>query len=205
MANPNPQTVVVADATETYLVRSPFQPGQPVNAQAAVDATVLRYVNNPGSNPLRQNQGIDNSNGDTQKVLRIALDGTTTQFSSADYPALANAHVDGGVLAEADRLRVVAVKRGVGQEFLGILGRVAASGSPTAAQFKTSGAGPILLDLGDAGNAGEDLELWILDAADIVTEATLDQYLLTEVDTGAVVSVDGGAVTLTKIGQGGGS
>jgi len=200
------QTVSVADATETYLVRSPFQPGQPVNAQAAVDATEVYGVNHPGSNPLRQGQGIDNAVSDDQKVLRIGLDGTTVAFDEDDYPALANAHVDGGVLAEADRLRVVVRTLGVGLLHLSILNRVAASATPSAGEFKILEiSGVRTLTIGDAGNSGTDLEIWILDAADVVNAATLTQYMLTEVDTYAVLSVDGGAVTLTKIGQGGGS
>jgi hypothetical protein len=95
---------------------------------------------------------------------------------------------------------------GVGLLHLSILNRVAASATPSAGEFKISEiSGVLTLTIGDAGNSGTDLEIWILDAADVVNAATLTQYMLTEVDTYAVLSVDGGAVTLTKIGQGGGS
>jgi Fe-S cluster assembly iron-binding protein IscA len=205
----NPQTVSIADATETYLVRSPFQPGQPVNAQSSAASVPVYGVNHPGTNELRQGQGIDNTTADDQKVLRITSDGSTVVFDEDDYPALANAHVDSGSLSEADRLRVVVRTLGVGQEHLSILNRVAASATPSSGEFNTSEvSGVITLTIGSAETEGIDYEVWILDADDVTLEATLDQYMLTEIDTYAVISVDAGqgeTVTLTKIGQGGGS
>lgn len=187
----------MATGTETLKTKSPFQPGQPVRAES-VGAAELYTVNSPGTNELRQGAGIDTSVSLTQKVGRITLDGTTTTFTVADYPWLANASI--ATLTEANRLEVVAILRGVGQRFLGILNRIDVAGSPSAGEFRITAANA--LDLGDAGNAGTSVELWMLDASDI-TNTTFVAGVPQEVDTEDVMSCDVAVVTFTRLVSGG--
>lgn len=184
-------------STETYKESSPFQPGQPVMAQS-VGAAKLYAVNSPGTNPLRQGQGIDNSVSNTQKVLRITLDGVTTTYTAANYPALANASI--ATLTEANRLEVVGILRGVGQRFLGILNRVDVAASPSAGEFKIDGSNNLVL--GEAQNEGTSIELWMLDAAD-VQNTTFVANVPQAVDTRDVMSCGTAAVTFTRLVSGG--
>lgn len=191
------QIFTMAQATETYKTESPFQPGQPVQAQS-VGAAELYAVNSPGTNPLRQGQGIDNAVSDTQKELRITLDGTSTTYTAANYPALLNASI--ATLTEANRLEVVAVLRGVGQRFLGILNRVDVAASPSAGEFKIDSSNNLVL--GDAGNAGTSVELWMLDASDI-ENTTFVANVPQEVDTRDVMSCDVADITFIRLVSGG--
>ena len=191
------QIFTMAQATETYKKESPFQPGQPVQAES-VGAAELYAVNSPGTNPLRQGQGIDNAVSDTQKELRITLDGVSTTYASADYPALLNASI--ATLTEANRLEVVAILRGVGQRFLGILNRVDVLVSPIAGEFSIDGSNDLIL--GDAYNEGTSIELWMLDAADI-ENTTFVAGVPQAVDTREVMSCDVADVTFIRLVSGG--
>jgi len=191
------QIFTMAQATETYKVESPFQPGQPVQAQS-VGAAELYTVNSPGTNPLRQGQGIDNAVSTTQKELRITLDGVSTTYTAVDYPALLNASI--ATLTEANRLEVVAILRGVGQRFLGILNRVDVLAAPLAGEFSIDGSNDLIL--GEAYNEGTSVELWMLDAADI-TNTTFVAGVPQEVDTRDVMSCDVEDITFIRLVSGG--
>lgn len=191
------QIFTMAQATETFKEASPFQSGQPVQAQSA-GAAELYTVNSPGTNPLRQGQGIDNAVSTTQKVFRITLDGVATTYTSADYPALDNANID--TLTEANRLRLVAVLRGIGQRFLGILNRVDKAASPGAGEFKIDASNDLVL--GESQNEGTSVELWMLDAADI-TNTTFAANVPQEVDTEDVMSCDVADMTFIRLVSGG--
>jgi hypothetical protein len=183
--------------TETYKKASPFQSGQPVRAES-VGAAVLTTVNNPGTNPLRQGQGIDNAVATTQKVFRLTLDGVSTTYASADYPALDNASIV--TLTAANRLEVVAILRGAGQRFLGILNRVDVAASPNAGEFSIDASNDLIL--GEAYDEGTSVELWMLDAADI-TSTTFVAGVPQAVDTEDVMSCSVAAVTFSRLVSGG--
>ena len=191
------QIFTMAVNTETYKNQSPFQPGQPVQASSA-GAAVLTAVNSPGTNPLRQGQGIDNAVGNTQKVFRLTLDGTTLTYASADYPALLNASI--ATLTAANRLEVVAILRGVGQRFLGILNRVNVLASPSAGEFSINASNNLVL--GEAYNDGTSVELWMLDAADIAS-TTFVAGVPQAVDTREVMACSVAAVTFIRLVSGG--
>ncbi len=191
------QIFTMAVSTETYKEASPFQPGQPVLAQS-VGAAELYTVNSPGTNPLRQGQGIDNAVSDTQKVFRLTLDGVTTTYTAVNYPALLNASI--ATLTEANRLEVVCILRGIGQRFLGILNRVDVLASPGAGEFSIDGSNDLIL--GEAQNEGTSVELWMLDAADI-TNTTFVADVPQEVDTEDVMSCGTAAVTFIRLVSGG--
>lgn len=183
------QIIELLPGVEKRIGASPFGEDQPVAAHSAFSTDANLYgVNHPGTNHAT-------------KIARIALDGTTTTFNSTDFPLLASAHVDGGSLAEADRLRLVAIIRGVSQRFLKILNRVAASATPAAGEFKSSGAAPITITLGDAENEGASLELWMLAATDIQT-SVLDGVGPTQVLAREVFSADA-PVVLQRLVSGG--
>ena len=191
------QIFTMAQDLETYKEASPFQPGQPVRAESA-GAAVLTTVNSPGTNPLRQGQGIDNAVSDTQKVFRLTLDGTTLTYLAADYPALDNASIV--TLTAANRLLLVCILRGIGQRFLGILNRVDVAASPGAGEFSVDSNNDLVL--GEAQNEGTSVELWMLDAADI-TSTTFVAGVPQEVDTEDVMSCDVADVTFTRLVSGG--
>lgn len=191
------QIFTMAQATETYKTASPFQPGQPVQAESA-GAAELYTVNSPGTNELRQGQGIDNAVSDTQKVGRITLDGTTVKYLKSKYPWLANASI--ATLTEANRLEVVAVLRGTGQRFLGILNRVNVLAAPGAGEFSIDSNNDLVL--GEAQNEGTSVELWMLDAADI-TNTTFVAGVPQAVDTEDVMSCDVADVTFIRLVSGG--
>jgi len=191
------QIFTMAQDLETYKVESPFQPGQPVQAQS-VGAAELYTVNSPGTNELRQGQGIDNAVSNTQKVGRITLDGTTTTYTAVKYPWLSNASI--ATLTPANRLEVVAVLRGTGARFLGILNRVNVLASPSAGEFSIDASNNLVL--GDAGNEGTSVELWMLDAAD-VTNVTFVAGVPQPVDTQDVMSCDVADVTFIRLVSGG--
>jgi hypothetical protein len=182
---------------ETYKKESPFQSGQPVRAES-VGAAELYTVNSPGTNPLRQGQGIDNAVSDTQKELRITLDGVSTTYAATDYPPLLNASI--ATLTPANRLEVVCILRGIGQRFLGILNRVNVLAAPGAGEFSIDGSNDLIL--GEAQNEGTSVELWMLDAAD-VTNTTFVAGVPQEVDTEDVMSCDVADVTFTRLVSGG--
>ena len=184
-------------ATETHRIESPFQPGQVAQAQS-VGASVITAVNSPGTNPLRQGQGIDNAVSSTQKVLRISLDGTSTVYTAADYPALANASI--ATLTDANRLLVVAILRGVGQRFLGILNRVDVAASPSAGEFSIDSSNDLIL--GESQNEGTSVELWMLEASDIES-TTLVAGVPVEFDTREVMSCSVEAATFIRLVSGG--
>ncbi len=184
-------------ATETYKVESPFQPGQPVRAES-VGASVIVAVNSPGTNPLRQGQGIDNAVSTTQKEIRITLDGTTTTFTAVKYPALLNASI--ATLNDANRLEVVCILRGTGQRFLSILNRVDVAASPSAGEFSIDASNNLVL--GDAGNSGTSAEVWMLDAADL-TSTTMVAGVPQAIDTGDVMSCSVAAASFTRLVSGG--
>ena len=148
----------VTASTETLLGTHPFATSQPMAVHVATNAT-LYSVYHPGVSSAT-------------KYFRVTLDGTTTTFSEADYSVLANLHDDGGSLTDANRLRVVARKLGVGGTVTELLARAQSdkSGGPASGEFlvKTV-SGNQVLEIGDAGTSGEDLEVWILDAADITS------------------------------------
>lgn len=191
------QIFTMAVSTETYKKESPFQSGQPVRAES-VGAAELYAVNSPGTNPLRQGQGIDNAVSDTQKELRITLDGVSTTYASSDYPALLNASI--ATLTEANRLEVVAILRGVGQRFLGILNRVDVAASPSPGEFSIDSSNDLVL--GEAYNDGTSIELWMLDAAD-VENTTFVAGVPQVVDTREVMSCGTAAVTFSRLVSGG--
>jgi len=182
---------------ETIKEESPFQSGQPVQAQS-VGASVITTVNSPGTNPLRQGQGIDNAVSTTQKELRISLDGTSTTYTAANYPALLNASV--ATLTAANRLEVVAILRGVGQRFLGILNRVDVAASPSAGEFKIDSNNDLVL--GEAQNEGTSVELWMLDASDIES-TTLVANVPQEIDTRDVMACSVADATFIRLVSGG--
>ena len=191
------QIFTMAQDLETYKVASPFQPGQPVHATSA-GAAELYTVNSPGTNPLRQGQGIDNAVSDTQKELRITLDGVTTTYTAANYPALLNASI--ATLTPANRLEVVCILRGVGQRFLGILNRVNVLAAPGAGEFSIDGSNNLVL--GEAQNEGTSVELWMLDAAD-VTNTTFVAGVPQAVDTETVMSCDVADISFIRLVSGG--
>lgn len=148
----------VTASTETLLGTHPFATSQPMAVQVATNAT-LYSVYHPGVSSAT-------------KYFRVALDGTTTEFSSADYSVLDNLHDDGGSLTDATRLRVVVRKLGVGGTVTELLSRVVSdtSGGPGEGEFLVKTVtGEQVLEIGEAGSDGEDLEVWILDAADITS------------------------------------
>lgn len=176
----------LAAGTEVVLGATPFTIGQHVSAYCAAASKKLYGVLSPGTNRLRQGV-LDNIVSDTEKVLRIEGDGSTVAFDDADYSQLANAHVDGGSLAEADRLRVVVLEKNGQNQLIRILNRVASGDTPSDGEFKTSGT--TVLTVGAALNAGSYFEIWILDAADITTYSPT-QYLELDVQVHDVMSAD---------------
>lgn len=160
----------ITASTETQLGTSPFGVGEQCAAHIVGGGTIYG-VNHPGSNTLRQGGGIDTSVSTSVKYQRITLDGSTASWDVDDYANLANLHDDGGSLTDANRLRIVVREIGVGGVVTGILKRVQSdtSGGASAGEFlakDVSGTG-MTIEIGDAGNDGEMIEIWMLDAADI--------------------------------------
>lgn len=167
----------LAASTEYHLTQSPFNLGSTVSAFCAAASKTLYGVMDPGSNDARMG-GLDNSLADAAKVLNIGGDGSTVAFTHSDYSFLVGAHVDGGTLAEADRLRVIVQEVGSHGQVLRTLNRVAAGETPSDGEFKTSGA--VTLTVGTALPEGAWFRVLKLAAADIVAQ-TLDQYVPKEV------------------------
>lgn len=185
------QLVSLTASTEVYLRDTPFTPGQNIWVECVAASKKLYGVLSPGTNPIHQN-GVDTKVSTTQKILQIGGDGSTVAFDDEDYPALANAHVDDGTLAEADRLRVVVLERGQNNEVLRILNRVESGDTPSDGEFKTSGS--TVLTVGAALNEGARFEIWINDAADIETYSPT-QYVTLPARVWDVMSADN-AMTL---------
>ena len=153
------------------LRETPFLPGQKARLSSTAAANVYG-ANHP-------------TKVDADKYLAFQGDGTTVAWDDSDFAALAAAHVDGGALATADILRVIVKVGGT------VLERVAASATPSAGEFKTSGTTD--LTLGDAPDDGQLVEVLILDAADVsqFNAGALTANTPVEVDcTGYVVSDD---------------
>lgn len=140
--------------------RSPLLPRHPLRVFSRTASARLYGAYKPGT--------------DSAKYIKIkgADLSTTTTLSSAKVAKLLDAHVDGGTLNAADYLRVIVVKNGVLQT------RVAASATPSGAQFKTSGAGPIIVTLGTAAANGDIFEMYVLDSGDVIEPGggALTQY-----------------------------
>lgn len=134
------QIIKIAANTETVLAVSPFLPQNPTNYQAAAAAEVYGvYL-----------AGRDARDGDYQ---RWTGDGTKVAWTSTEIVNLANAHVDAGTLADEDVLRVAVKVNGE------VLHRVAASATPGAGEFKTSGTTTITF--GEAPAAGAKVEMFL--------------------------------------------
>lgn len=144
------QVIALTADEETELTKSPFIVDTPVRFESHAGASVYA-TNLPGR---------DARGGEYQ---RFEGDGSKTVWTSTEVVNLANAHVDGGTLDDDDRLRVVLKVDGVVKK------RVAASATPGAGEFKTSGSSPISLTLGDTVDDGGKIELFLRDADDITT------------------------------------
>jgi hypothetical protein len=196
------QIAVIPANTVVVLGNHPFTVGNQVAASSASAGVTLRGVNRPGS----YNASNEIAQPATQDILLVSVQGgtqvgTDVTFDPADYPALANAHVDGGTLDEADRLRVVVQLKGANGRTLGTLHRVAASADPASGEFKTSAAG--LLTLGEIDLVddpiGYTVEVWLI-PADKITEQAIPQTVLGEIVVDGVVAAEGGEVRLSRLG-----
>lgn len=161
-----PATNIVALSTaEKELGVSPFIEGQ-VNVLFAATGTPSVYgTSHPGRN-------------DADKYLVVQADGVITTLSSADYPMLAAADVTASPGA-LEKLRVIVKINGVVQA------RVAAAATPTAGQFKSAGAGPVIITLGAAPAAGAIIEVILREASEItqLTGGALTAAVRYEVET----------------------
>lgn len=141
------QLVALAAGVETELTTTPFLANQPAEANS-VAGGALHATNLPAKNARNGNYQKFNGPG-------------ATSITSTSIVNLANAHVDGGTLNDVDVLRVIVKINGVIQK------RVAAAASPSAGQFKTSGAGPITLTFGASIPATSVVEIFLREASEI--------------------------------------
>ena len=187
-----PQIKTLAVDTEVLLGASPFGVEQPARVKS-LGAAVLYGIEHPGI-------------ADETRVLRIGGDGTTTQFSSAKYSLLASADVQATITA-ANRLRVVVLVKGVGNKILSVLNRVGSAATPGAGEFKVSGAGPVLLDVGTAPTDGQVLEVLIMAAADLIqlTGGNLTANVPYEIECPRIITCSTAACYLEALNKGGGS
>lgn len=131
------------------------------------------------------------------KRVRITLDGTTTVFHEDDYPELAALHDDGGALTVATQLRIVVLELGAGDRVLRLLTRVQSDDTPVDGEFLAVDNTGMQLELGDAGNEGTDIQIWVNEATDVGT-AALTQYTPNHLYANRVVVADN-AVTLERL------
>lgn len=167
---------IVAD-TETVLNVSPFLPRNPVRWESDAGATV---------------NGVNLSGKDARggNYQRWVGDGSTVAWTSTTLVNLANAHVDGGALSQADVLRVVVKVNGA------ILKRVAASATPGAGEFKTSGS--VTLTLGTAPALGAKVEFFLQAAADVGSSTIPAGGVSHEVAANEVV-ISSAAATVSRL------
>ena len=123
------------------------------------------------------------------KYIKVVMPSAGTTLDSTAYPTLLNADVVAAAAMSATNvLRVVLKVNGT------IWARVASDATPQAGEFNVSGAGPVTLTFGASVAAGSLVELFMNDAADIVTVAVLadgvtQQAQLKEVMVASAVAV----------------
>lgn len=146
------QITQIAATTVTELNKSPYLVANPVHFNSVPGATL--YGVNLASRDAR--------GGNYQRWVG---DGLTDAWNSDKVVNLVNAHVDGGVLAGADVLRVVVKVDGA------VLQRVASGATPGAGEFKThTVGGKTTITFGAAPAAGGLVEIFLAPAASVNTK-----------------------------------
>ena len=102
------------------------------------------------------------------KYLKVVMPSAGTTLVSTEYPTLLNADaVDTAAMSATNVLRVVLKVNST------LWARVASDTTPLAGEFKVAGTDPITLTFGASVAAGSLVELFMNDAADIVTVAVV--------------------------------
>jgi hypothetical protein len=174
-----PHNVLLAANVEAVMKGNPFSALNKVLGLAPATPTIYGVnratdiglqVNNQGSYGLTSGQ---------PKYQRIIADGVLTAWTTTDYPALANLHDDGAALTAANKLRTVVVVNGNifprKQSTVALTGGDwrAVAGAPNSLQVQKAGTGAL--------GAGTVIEVYMFEAADIITQGPLVAGTIAEV------------------------
>lgn len=175
-----PNVIALPASTTVILGDSPFSAFTKVKALAAATPTIYgvnRQTDIERGINYATDVGVANS---LRKYQRLIGDGSTTAWTSTNYPNLANAHDDAAALTNANRLRLVLVANGVS------LTRVQSDATPGASEFKVAESGGVYtLTAKNASNAafgtGTVLELFMAEEDDVITVDTLAASVVKEI------------------------